>query len=101
MMLTVCLLIASAMLESGGDALVRAGLHGRSWLLVSGAVTLFAYGVVVNQSSIDFGRLMGAYIVVFFVVSQLIAAFFFHQAPRPRTIFGGVLMLAGGVALLY
>jgi drug/metabolite transporter superfamily protein YnfA len=98
---TVCLLIASAMLESGGDAMVRAGLQGRGWFLFFGAASLVAYGVVVNQSRIDFGRLMGAYIVVFFVVSQLISAFFFRQFPNPRTVFGGALILAGGVALLY
>jgi drug/metabolite transporter superfamily protein YnfA len=101
MIATICLLIASAILESGGDAMVRAGLHGRTWLLLSGAASLVTYGVVVNQSSIDFGRLMGAYIVVFFVVSQLISVFFFRQFPHPRTVFGGALILAGGAALLY
>lgn len=101
MILTLAILVASAMLESGGDALVRAGLNGRSWMLAAGAASLAAYGVVVNQSSIDFGRLMGAYIVVFFLVSQLISAFFFHQPPRARTLAAGALMLAGGVALIY
>lgn len=101
MLLTICLLIVSAMLESGGDAMVRAGLHGRSWLLVSGAASLVAYGVLVNQSRLAFGRLMGAYIVVFFLVSQLLSAVFFHQFPHRRTVLGGALMLAGGVALLY
>jgi drug/metabolite transporter superfamily protein YnfA len=101
MMVVVALLVASAMLESGGDAMVRAGLQGRYGLLVAGAASLFCYGVVVNQGKIDFGRLMGAYIVVFFAVSQLISAVFFHQVPRPRTILGGMLMLAGGAVVLF
>lgn len=100
MIATICLLIGSAVLESGGDALVRGGLHGRSWMLVSGAVSLIAYGVLVNQSKIDFGRLMGGYIVAFFVVSQIISASFFHQAPQTRTLLGGLLIIAGGIVLL-
>ncbi len=99
--MTLCLLIASALLESGGDALVRAGLHGRWLLLPAGAASLVAYGILVNQSRLDFGRLMGAYIVAFYVISQLIAWLWFHQAPGPRTIFGGGLLLAGGAVILY
>ncbi len=101
MAITACLLLVSALLESGGDALVRAGLRGPSWLLAAGAASLVAYGIVVNQSRVDFGRLMGAYIVVFFLVSQVISALFFHQLPRSRTLLGGALLLAGGAVILY
>lgn len=101
MIATVCLLIASAMLECGGDGLLRAGLLGRPSLLLAGAASLVAYGVLVNQSRIDFGRLMGVYIVIFFLVSQVISAVFFHQFPRSRTMVGGALMLAGGLTILY
>ncbi len=92
--------MSAALLETGGDALVRRGLQGRLWLILAGGAALVAYGVLVNQSGFDFGRLMGAYIVVFFILSQVIAILFFHHAPPVRTLFGGTLILAGGIAIL-
>ena len=68
-------LIAAATLEAGGNALLREGLI-RSWwpLLVAGVAALGLYGLLVNQSGMqfDFGRLMGCYIVAFFIVSQIL-----------------------------
>jgi drug/metabolite transporter superfamily protein YnfA len=98
--LKIITLLVAAILEVGGDALIRAGLRGTYAWLAAGAVTLFAYGVTVNQSPLDFGRLMGAYIAVFFVVSQVIAAAVFHQPPSRSTLAGGVLIVAGGFILL-
>ena len=72
----VAALIGAAVLEAGGNALVRQGLL-RAWpLLVVGMVTLGLYGLLVNHSGLDFdfGRLMGCYIVAFFLVSQILAA---------------------------
>jgi small multidrug resistance family-3 protein len=60
------LLIGAAVLEVGGDALIRAGIKGGGLLLVLlGAVVLVSYGFLVNLTSLDFSRLMGLYIVVF------------------------------------
>lgn len=47
------LLLVAAVLEAGGDALVRTGLHTillvrRAEFLVLGGIVLFDYGVVVN-----------------------------------------------------
>ena len=80
------------MLEVGGLALVRIGLHSYGYPLAAGAFTLVAYGVMVNQSSVDFNRLMGIYIAVFFVVSQAISLILFKQIPDDRIILGGGLM---------
>ena len=60
----VVLILASA-LEVGGDALIRIGLGGATYSMAAGAVTLFAYGLVVNKSGLDFNRLMGIYIGIF------------------------------------
>ncbi len=69
------------------------------WLLL-GAATLAAYGFVVNlDSTIDFGRLMGLYIVVFFLVSQLISFLFFGERPPLSLIAGGALIVAGGIVI--
>ena len=74
------ILIAAAVLEVGGDALVRWGVRGgQSMGFILGALVLFAYGLIVNVPKWDFGRLLGVYIALFFVVSQIIAYFFFHE----------------------
>jgi len=95
----MALLVLAAVLEVGGDALTRWGLKTNRWGLVLGAGVLFAYGLCVNLPKWDFGRLMGVYIAVFFVVAQAVAvAFFKERVPLP-TIVGGTLIIAGGVLI--
>ncbi len=94
------MLIGAAVLEVGGDALVRMGLQRRVVPMVAGAACLAAYGVIVNLGSLDFGRLMGVYIVVFFLVSQIIAVAVFGQMPGIRTAAAGALMVCAAIVLL-
>lgn len=94
------ILVIAAGLEVGGDALVRVGLGGRPAPLVAGALTLFAYGLVVNASGLNFNRMMGVYIAIFFVVSQLISFVLFNEIPDDRIIFGGGFIVAGGLLIL-
>ena len=82
---TLGILVLASVLEVGGDALVRIGLHSYGYSLAAGAFTLVAYGVLVNQTSVDFNRLMGIYIAVFFVVSQAISLILFKQIPDDRS----------------
>ena len=96
---TAMLLAAAAVLEAGGDALIRRGLHDRAFLLLGG-VALIVYGVLVNLTGLSFGRTIGAYIAAFFVVSQVIAVLAFHEAIDWRMIAGGTLIIAGGCVLL-
>ena len=96
-------LVTAAALEAGGNALPRQGLTHAWWpMLVAGVGTLGLYGLLVNQSGLqlDFGRLMGCYIVAFFLVSQILAAFIFHDSPTSRTLVGGALILLGGLTIL-
>jgi drug/metabolite transporter (DMT)-like permease len=96
-------LVAAATLEAGGNALLRQGLLRGWWpLLAAGAATLGLYGLLVNQSglSLDYGRLMGCYIVAFFLVSQILAALIFHDPPSFRMLLGGTLIILGGLAIL-
>jgi small multidrug resistance family-3 protein len=92
------LLVLAAALEVGGDAAIRHGLVRDSWWwLVAGAGALVTYGVVVNANrAVDFGRLMGVYIAVFFVVSQVVAWLAFGQRPSPGLLVGGALIVSGG-----
>jgi small multidrug resistance family-3 protein len=98
---TVAALFVAAALEIGGDAAVRRGLIHSAWpWLALGAVTLVAYGLTVNLNrSIDFGRLMGLYIAVFFLVSQLLSFVFFAERPSLSLILGGALIVAGGLVI--
>ncbi len=98
------LLFVAAVLEAGGDALVRTGLHSnllvrRAEFLLLGGVVLFSYGVVVNLPRWDFGRLLGVYVAMFFLVAQLINYFAFGQKPSVSIIVGGVLIIGGGLII--
>ena len=97
------ILFLAAVLEAGGDALVRKGLHGAPalrWIFfLAGAAILFAYGVVVNTPDWDFGKLLGLYVVFFFIVAQLISWIVFHQRPGTWTLIGGALIAAGGLVI--
>ena len=97
---TLAILVLAAALEVGGDALIRIGLRGPAYLLAVGGLVLFAYGVLVNLSGLDFNRLMGIYITVFFVVSQVISLILFKQVPDDRIILGGGFIVTGGLLIL-
>lgn len=93
-------LIVAAALEVGGDALVRMGLEGRAYWIGAGGLTLLIYAVMVNKSGLDFNRLMGIYIPIFFLVSQLISFIAFKQLPDDRLILGGGFIITGGLVIL-
>jgi drug/metabolite transporter superfamily protein YnfA len=101
---TILILLAAATLEAGGDALIRAGLHTnatRSRILMFGAaaIVLFAYGWTVNAPAWDFGKLLGLYVVFFFVIAQLLSWLVFKQSPSTTTLIGGTLIVAGGIVV--
>src|SRR5262245_9658208 len=98
--MTLVLLICAAVLEVGGDALCRAGLRGsRGGLLMLGGVVLWLYGIMVNTPGWHFGRLLGVYIAVFFVVSQVVAVCVFREPISLPMLIGGTLIVAGGLVL--
>jgi small multidrug resistance family-3 protein len=95
------ILLCAAIVEAGGDALVRLGLrsstHVRAALFfVLGGLALTFYGYLVNAPPWDFGRLIGVYVAFFFVVAQLISWFGFGQKPTPMVFLGGALIVMGG-----
>ncbi len=99
-MLAAFLLPLAALLEAGGDAVIRRGLHARSTaLLAAGGVILFAYGVVVNTAPWDFGRLLGVYVAIFFVGAQVLDVAVFGARPNLSTVAGGALVVAGGIVV--
>jgi small multidrug resistance family-3 protein len=98
------ILVLAALLEAGGDALVRMGLHGhalaaRAGLFLAGAGVLFGYGLVVNAPPWDFGRLLGIYVMLFFVVAQVINLIVFGVRPGVPVLVGGGLIVSGGLVM--
>jgi small multidrug resistance family-3 protein len=94
------LLVLAALLEVGGDALIRGGLQRRGVaLLLAGAATLVVYGFMVNMTKLDFSRLMGIYIVVFFLVAQMVAILVFREKLDRGVLAGGGLVVLGGIVM--
>ena len=92
------ILVLAALLEVGGDALVRWGLKsGRILGFVLGAVVLFTYGLTVNLPKWDFGQLLGVYIVLFFVISQIFSVWIFGETLPMSRVIGGLLIVSGGL----
>jgi small multidrug resistance family-3 protein len=101
------LLTLAATLEAGGDALARTALHSqaipliRLGLFAAAALVLFIYGVTVNLPPWDFGRLLGVYVCLFFLVAQIINLLAFGIRPGPPIFAGGALILAGGMVMTF
>ena len=98
------ILLVCAMLEAGGDALARKGMHAGSQSARLGfyalaAVVLFSYGWLVNRPPWSFGTLLGIYVVLFFVVAQAVSWVFFHERPTLGIWVGGALVVSGGVVM--
>ncbi|HEY5039267.1 MAG TPA: hypothetical protein VIJ93_09375 [bacterium] len=91
------ILTLAALLEAGGDALMRMGLkQGRLIGFVLGAIALIGYGLVVNLPDWGFGRLLGIYLCLFFIISQVLAVLVFHETlGAPRLWAGGLILIAG------
>jgi len=99
-------LILAAFLEAFGDSFFQVSFYrssgwGRVAAFVAGAVVLTAYGSVVNVPRWDFGKLLGVYVVLFFLMAQLLAKLRFGQSPTPPIYAGGALIVAGGLVIAF
>jgi hypothetical protein len=96
----------AALLEVSGDACFQSGLYqatgaARGLWFLTGAVVLAAYGLFVNLPQWDFGRLLGFYVVLFFVIAQIVAKVRFHQSPTTPILVGGAFIVAGGLVMVF
>ena len=100
---TLLLLLLAAVLEAAGDACVRFGLRSaaapRLLFFLAGAAILFLYGWIVNTPPWDFGRLLGVYVVFFFLVAQAISWLVFHHRPSVAVLVGGGFIAVGGLII--
>ncbi|HVN04463.1 MAG TPA: hypothetical protein VMT86_08610 [Bryobacteraceae bacterium] len=102
--MTLLLLMAAALLEAGGDAIVRMGMRSnaivpRLLLFLAGTAVLFLYSWTVNTPPWDFGRLLGLYVVFFFIFAQLLSWLVFHQKPSLAVMIGGGFVALGGLII--
>ena len=100
----LAILLIAAFLEAYGDSCFQSALYRssgttRAFAFAIGAASLACYGLVVNVPRWDFGRLLGVYVVLFFLCAQMIARVKFGQTPTLPLIAGGALIAAGGLII--
>jgi small multidrug resistance family-3 protein len=99
-------LALAAFLEACGDSFFQVSFYrssglGRAIAFVAGVAVLAAYGSVVNVPRWDFGKLLGVYVVLFFLMAQLLAKVRFGQSPTLPIYAGGTLIVAGGLVIAF
>lgn len=99
-------LVLATALEASGDAIVRIGLKSEAlWprigLFVVGASALFGYGLSLNLAPTEFGRVVGLYIALLFVMFQVANFIAFRGVPSLPTLVGGALIIAGGCIVTF
>jgi hypothetical protein len=99
-------LVAATAFEATGDAIVRLGLGQTAWLprgalFLTGALLLFGYGLFLNLAPIEFGRVAGLYIATLFVIWQVVNFIVFRSPPDMPILFGGALIVAGGLVVTF
>ena len=93
---------AAAVLEVGGDAVVRKGLCGSGLVIVMiGFSMLGCYGMVVNTVRGDFSKLLGVYVAVFALISVLFGRFVFKENIPAATWIGLTVIMFGGMIIQF
>lgn len=94
--------IGAAILEVGGDAVVRKGLRGSNLIIIMiGCAMLGFYGVVVNTVKWDFSKLLGVYVAIFALVSILFGRFVFKENIPNTTWIGLMIILCGAMIIQF
>ena len=96
----------AALLEVTGDACFQSGMYKSTGVervvwLVGGTAVLAFYGFFVNLPPWDFGKLLGVYVVLFFVMAQIVARVRFGQTPTPSILLGGAFIVTGGLVMTF
>ena len=62
---------------------------------------LFGYGLSLNLAPTDFGRVVGLYIALLFVMFQIVNFVAFRATPTLPILIGGALIVAGGLVVTF
>ena len=100
------MLTIAAFLEAWGDSFFQSAFYrstGTSRLIAifCGTIVLALYGSTVNLPRWDFGKLLGVYVVLFFLAAQLLAKLRFGQSPTLPIYLGGSLIVIGGCVVAF
>ncbi len=94
--------IGAAILEVGGDAVVRKGLRGSGLIIIlTGCAMLGCYGLVVNMVRWDFSKLLGVYVAVFALINILFGRFVFQEEIPMATWIGLIVIISGGMIIQF
>ena len=96
----------AAFLEAYGDSFFQVSFYrssgfGRVLAFAAGAAVLAAYGSTVNVPRWDFGRLLGVYVALFFLMAQILNKVRFGQSPTAPIYAGGALIVGGGLLMAF
>jgi hypothetical protein len=100
------LLLVATALEVSGDAVVRLAIYNhtgiaRFALFAAGALLLLGYGSSLNTAPVEFGRIVGLYVSILFVVWQVINFIVFRTLPGLPMWLGGALVIVGGLIVTF
>lgn len=99
-------LVIAAFLEVWGDSFFQSAFYraqgmGRVASFAIGVLVLAAYGSAVNVPRWDFGKLLGVYVALFFIVAQIVARIRFNEQPTLPIWVGGSLIVLGGLTIAF
>lgn len=102
----IFVLTIAAFLEAWGDSFFQSAFYrsagtARIIAICCGALVLALYGSTVNIPRWDFGKLLGVYVVLFFLAAQLLAKVRFGQSPTLPIYAGGALIVIGGCVVAF
>ena len=101
----VFILIATV-LEAAGDAIIRKAMYNytgatRIAYFLIGASLVIGYGTSLNLAPVEFGKVVGLYISMLFIVWQIVNFISFKTIPTPPILIGGALIVIGGMIITF
>jgi len=97
-----CIFIIGALLEVGGNVVIRMGLRGGGIILtIVGFAVLGSYGLIVNMVPWDFSKIFGVYVCLFAVVSAVCGKFVLRENVPLSTWIGLAVVLVGGLIVQF
>ena len=97
--------LAATIFEAAGDALLRIAIHSHAWPIrigyfLTGAVLLTLYGTSLNIAPVEFGKVVGLYVALLYIVFQTTNYIAFKAKPTLPVFVGGLLIVTGGLLVI-
>jgi hypothetical protein len=99
-------ILIATIFEVTGDAIIRTSIYNhtglyRILLFLVGGLFLFVYGWSLNLAPVEFKEVVGLYIATLFIVWQTINFIVFKTTPTVPILFGGSLIITGGLIVTF